>query len=602
MISKIYRITIPLLIGYFIAFPCADAQKSRLAYQYYQNGEFEKAADLYKELYVETNNISYFKSHVRNLDNAGMQTQAITALKNEIERVPHEVSLYVTLGSLLESDAQFDEANAYFEQAIDQLKPIFRDITDIGNEFVRSRKYELAIKTYEQGMKLVDRNDQLAYYLADVYRRKGDVKNMIFYYLESLEGQPYRIKSVESQLQRELNQDDYSELQAELFDRIQKRPSPELYELLIWSFIYTKKFDAALRQAMALDLRQNEAGKRIMNVANTARNEEAYDTAIRAYEFIIDRKGEMNPYYFEATERLLATKRDRILAGKYEQNDLLSLKKEYLNYLESFGRNKYSAGIIQNLAELEANYFGHLDTAIILLSQVLNLPDLDRKKAAELKLDLGDYYIAVKERWEATLLYSQVDKEFEEDPLGHEARYRNAKLAYYMGDFEWAQVQFDVLKASTSKLISNDAIDMSVFIMDNLGLDTNEVALMKFARADLFRVQQQYDSSLLLLREIKLEFPDHELLDDVIYREANIFRESGLLEKAIERYNYLIENYPEAIKTDNALFELADLYDHVLGEKEKASELYEKLFIDYDSSTFAVEARKRYRRLRGDDV
>jgi tetratricopeptide (TPR) repeat protein len=232
----------------------------------------------------------------------------------------------------------------------------------------------------------------------------------------------------------------------------------------------------------------------------------------------------------------------------------------------------------------------------------LNLPDLDRKKAAELKLDLGDYYIAVKERWEATLLYSQVDKEFEEDPLGHEARYRNAKLAYYMGDFEWAQVQFDVLKASTSKLISNDAIDMSVFIMDNLGLDTNEVALMKFARADLFRVQQQYDSSLLLLREIKLEFPDHELLDDVIYREANIFRESGLLEKAIERYNYLIENYPEAIKTDNALFELADLYDHVLGEKEKASELYEKLFIDYDSSTFAVEARKRYRRLRGDDV
>jgi hypothetical protein len=52
-----------------------------------------------------------------------------------------------------------------------------------------------------------------------------------------------------------------------------------------------------------------------------------------------------------------------------------------------------------------------------------------------------------------------VDKEEKESPLGEEARFRNAKLSYYKGDFDWAQEQLKVLKASTSELISNDAIE-----------------------------------------------------------------------------------------------------------------------------------------------
>lgn len=37
------------------------------------------------------------------------------------------------------------------------------------------------------------------------------------------------------------------------------------------------------------------------------------------------------------------------------------------------------------------------------------------------------------------------------------------KLAYYRGDFKYAQGLLDVLKAATSELVANDAMQLSVF-------------------------------------------------------------------------------------------------------------------------------------------
>lgn len=463
-----------LFLGFLTA---ASAQKSRLANQYYANGEYEKAAYLYLELYEDNNNLAYFKSYVRNLDLAGLEQEAIDAIENEIKRRPSEVSLYVTLGSMLEGNGELEKANTYFSEAVNRLSPNKSQIQNIGTEFVRAVKYDLAIEVFEKGKQLIGNDPNLLYLLGDTYRRKGNKKGMIDNYLGSLILQPYRLNSIETKFQSHLEDEDFDTLKIKIFELIRETDNPELYEILIWSQVYTRNYAAALRQGIALDKRNSEAGKRIMNISKTALNEEAFETAIKGFEYIINTKGQLNPYYFEATEYLLTAKRNKILSANYQKEELLSLKTEYQKYLDQFGKNKYSAGIIRNMAFLQSNYLNELDQAIQLLDETLAIEDLDKQMQAQIKLDLGDYYLINNERWESTLLYSQVDKDFEEDPLGHEARYRNAKLAYYMGDFEWAQVQFDVLKASTSKLISNDAIDMSVFIMDNLGLDTSTVAL-----------------------------------------------------------------------------------------------------------------------------
>ncbi|MBK9733638.1 MAG: hypothetical protein IPO92_01195 [Saprospiraceae bacterium] len=257
---------------------------------------------------------------------------------------------------------------------------------------------------------------------------------------------------------------------------------------------------------------------------------------------------------------------------------------------------------MQEFADFEALFINDLDTAIVILEELRQFGGLQPEMVAKAKLSLGDYYLMNGERWEASLLFSQVDKDFKEGYMGELARYRNAKLSYYSGDFEWAQEQFKILKGATSKLISNDAIDMSVFILDNLGMDTTEVTLKMFAEADLLTFQNKFVEALKKLDSIKLIFPEHSLEDDVLYSKAQIYKKERKTDLVVEMYQKIIDNFNDEIRADNAIFELAELYEEVLLNPEKAKVLYEKLFVDYSGSTFAVEARKRYRRLRGDEL
>ena len=286
----------------------------------------------------------------------------------------------------------------------------------------------------------------------------------------------------------------------------------------------------------------------------------------------------------------------------YTREELETLEGQYMFFLDEFGYNKATASIILELAELQAIYMDKLDGAIALLDDMITYPGTNPSIQARGKLALADYYLMQGDIWESTLLYSQVDKTYKEDILGHEARFRNARLAYYNGDFQWAQAQFDVLKASTSKLIANDALDLSVFIMDNLGLDTSAVALQTYADADLLVFRNQFGAAFVKMDSLLDAFPEHSLEDDILYLKANVFQKKREYESAAQLYEEIVERFPEDIRADNSLFALAEINEKFLTAPEKAKTLYENLIIDYSNSTFAVEARKRFRLLRGDNI
>lgn len=216
------------------------------------------------------------------------------------------------------------------------------------------------------------------------------------------------------------------------------------------------------------------------------------------------------------------------------------------------------------------------------------------------KLYLGDYYIIADQPWESLLLYTQVEKAEKGNPLGEEAKYRNAKLAYYKGDFEWAQTQLKIIKANTSEFISNDAIDLSVFILDNLNTDDTDFALLKFAKADLLRYQNKLDEAEDTLNLILKDYPQTALQDDILFLKYKIEKDRQHYDKAADYLQKIIDNYGTDILADNALFYLGDIYQNFLKDDEKAKSYYEKIILDYKDSTFSIEARKRYRKLRGD--
>lgn len=579
-------------------------QKYRLANVYYSSGEFEKAATLYQELHQESpGNKTYFNLYIQCLLELSEFDKAQKVIVSEIKKNPDDVSLYVTNGNLLERQGKQDKADAEYKKAINNLTPNPSVISSLGSTFTNLAKYDLAIETYLKGQKISNVDNLYVYNLADLYRRKGDASNMIKYYLISAESQP-QTSNIQTSLQRFLTDDDYPELQKQLYKLIKDKPdTPQFGELLQWSFMQQKQYDKALRQARALDRQLEENGVRVFNLAEILYKDKDYDNAIDAYSYIVENHGKSTSYYLDSKRGLLISKRAKVTQNyNYTNEDLKSLDLEYLSFLEEMGRNTHTAPLMMEYADFKALYLNELDTAIVILEEVKNFGGLNKEILGRAKLSLGDYYLMMGDRWEASLLYSQVDKDFKEGQLGEDARYKNAKLSYYTGDFEWSQEQFKILKGATSKLISNDAIDMSVFILENLGMDTTEATLRMYAQADLLAFQNKYDEALSKLDSIKIVFPDHSLDDDVLYTKAHIFKKLRRTEDMLEMYNTLIEKYPEEIKADDAIFELAEFYEEKYNQPEKAKDLYERLFMDYTDSTYADEARKRFRKLRGDEL
>ena len=593
-----------ILFAMFLTSPVQAQQKYKLANEYYNAGEYEKAASLFESLYTENpKNKSYFNWYIQCLMDLRQFEKASKSIQAELKKNPDDVSLYVTNGNLLERQGFPDKAKQEYQKAISSLGADLSAVTSLANTFTTLAKYDFAIETYLKGEKLAKVENLYVYNLADLYRRQGDVKNMIKYYLMTAEKEG-TTANVQTSLQRFLGQDDYVELQKQLYQKIQEKPDKPYYgELLQWTFTHKKEYEKALRQAKALDIQFEENGSRVFVLADIIFKDGDYINAIEAYKYIVNQHGKNNSYYLEARRGLLNSKKARITESyNYTREDLEGLKSEYVVFLNDLGRNTQTATLMQEFADFEALYLNELDTAIAILEELRQFGGLHPEMIAKTKLALGDYYLMNGDRWEASLLFSQVDKDFKEGQMGEYARYRNAKLSYYSGDFEWAQEQFKILKGATSKLISNDAIDMSVFILDNLGMDSTETTLKMFAEAELFSFQNKFDEALEKLDSIPIVFPQHSLEDDVLYEKAHIFRKLRKTDEMIKMYQAIIEKYSDEIRADNALFELAEFYEVQLNDVEKSKPLYEKLFLDYASSTFAAEARNRFRKLRGDEL
>lgn len=591
----------------FFAFVTSSVfgQEVKLAQQYFSTGEYEKASTLYEKLLSQNEtNEYYFNRYTDCLIALQEYEKCESVIKKHIKKYPKEVSLYVTYGNLLEKQNKAEEALKQYDKAIDELPAEEAYINKLANSFMGIPNYDKAIASYEKGAKLLKNNTIFSYMLGELYSRKGDVPKMIESFLNSLAVDQLRISSLESFFQVNFTDIEYSELQAQLYERLQEKDSPVYYvELLTWVFLQRKDYTNALRQAKALDKRLQERGMRVYQIGYQAETQKDYAAAIEAFQYITMEKGPSSELYIEAKKELLKARRLKITdTFNYSEADLREIESDYDSFLKETGKNAQTANIMLEWGVMEGLYINDLNKAINILKELIELAGVNKSLQAQAKLQLGDFYLMTGEIWEATLLYSQVDKDFMEDPLGHEARFRNARLAYYNNDFEWAQAQFDILKSSTSKLIANDALELSAFIMENTGPDSSTTALALYAAADLLVFQNKFKEAFVKLDSILLVYPEHSLTDDVYYLKAKIFRQRKEYDKAIEMYNLVIEKFPEDIRADNSLYEMADMYETQLNNKDKAKELYEKLFTKYSNSVFATDARKKFRLLRGDKV
>ncbi len=577
----------------------------QLALQFYQNHEFDKATEIFERLYEKKPSQYYFQYLLFCLVEIKEYSKAERLIKKNMKSEPEALRYQVDLGYVYYRAGNPEKSKKQYEDALKKLGTNQQQIFDLANAFIIRGENEYAIRTYQLGRRLMNDSYTFGFELASVYERMGDFKNAMEEYLNLLEVNSSYLSTVQDRIQMTLaydvNNEKNESLRKIILARAQKNPEKTYYaELLWWYSIQQKDFDLALLQAKSLDRRMSENGEKLVQLASLAVSNEKFDVAIECYQYLVS-KGTTCPYYEYSRRELANTRYNKIISEVApSKKQLEAIEKEFSEELKSSGENPENISIIRNLAHVRAFYLDKPEASIELLNRAIEMAGVSAEEQAKCKIELADILLFTDDVWQATLLYQQAYQDFKFDVLGQEAKFKNAKLSFYIGEFKWAKAQADILKAATSKLISNDAIALSLLIGENYDPDSNTVALGIYARADLLDYRNAEDKALQTLDSIPHLFGEHPILQHVLYKKAEIKCRQGKYAEADSLFQQLVTEYPDEILADEALMHRAVLNGKYLNNPGNAMSLYMELLDKYPGSIFVPDARRKFRELRGD--
>ena len=590
--------------------PQEPSTEEQLAGQFYNAGEWDKASAAYEELYDTKPVNFYYTQPLHCYVQLKDFKSAEKLVARHSRRNPGQPAYAVDLAWVYEQAGDADKSKKQYNRALREID--FQDqraVADLANALEGRNQIDLAVKAYEDARKASITGFGYEIELARLYALQDKTELVLREYLSLLNLQgPQYMEQIQQSLQDIIAADADGKkaelIRTQLLREIQRSPDNFIYaELLIWYLVQKRDFEGALLQAKALDKRLRENGSRVYAFGGLAMSNDQFEAGRKAFQYIIDKGPSSDLYVYARKELAVSWFKKLTRTANYSPEELAELHKLLDDTYKELGVNENSAHVGIRKARLEAFYQNQPEPALALLEGLLNpQAGLTPRTAAEVKLEMADIQLMTGEEWEATLLYSQVEKAMKTDTLGQEAKFRNARLAYYKGEFEWAKAQLDVLKAATSKLIANDALELSLLIGDNLNFDTTGEALRMFARADLAYFQNRFSKALDILDSLQTGFPESTLGDDLLYRRARIFVRQTRFKEAADQLEKILLSYRSDILADNALFMLAELQEYEFKDTNKAMELYKELLTEFPGSLYVVEARKRFRNLRGDVV
>ncbi len=574
---------------------------ANLASKYYQDKEFGKAAELYEQLYASTKSEGYFNIYFDCLLGIPDYEKAEKAIKKGLRGNSADSFWYLQWGFLKKTQGQLAESAKMYEKAISTLSENPTEYPNLANQFINRREYEYAEKVYIKAR--ASQNPAIYNYeLARIYYYMRNYDRMLNEYLEWMKQKESNLEIVKSNLQSVLSMDNDGEISKQLksyvLKRIQQEPAQLIYNrLLIWLFIQDKNFVAATRQAIALDKRTGTEDANVFELANVSASNKFYDEAAKAYDYLIS-KGKKAEYYNLASQQRMRMNYDRFVdEGVLDVSRAKELQNMFSQTFATLGISVKTADLLIEYAHLQAFYLNQPTEAIKILTDGLTMTGLNIQEISAMKAELSDVYVYSGDLWEAVITYSQVIESNKATPLGDDVKFKKAKLGYYMGNFSWAKAQLDALRASTSKLIANDAMELSLFISDNLETDSTATPLKIFARADLYLFRNNFPEAIAALDSVSTIYPDNSLIDDVDFRKAGILQKQGKYEEASVLLNTIVKNHSWEMLADDALFQLATIYKNKLNRKPEAMELFKKILTDYPGSVYVVDARAEYRKM-----
>jgi len=403
---------------------------------------------------------------------------------------------------------------------------------------------------------------------------------------------------------------DYVIMQRLLLKKIQEYPEiTALSEGLKWTFLKQENWSSAFLYTRSLDKRLKENGTRVFELGQLCQSNKQFNIAIQCFEYCINLKESCFDLPACQSALIDVTYEKTILANP-DVNTIIALRNRMREFELAYGPQEATLNNALKLSQLLVRFdslfrtsspenSGYTEAEKLLRNYLNEGSYLKKNSLAKVKMALGDVLVAAGDVWTSELLYAQVEKDFKEEEMGQFAKFKRAELSFYRGDFDWASMQLDVLKSATTQLISNDAMELALVIIDNLGIDSNYQALKWYGQALLYEKQHQYPKSWAYLDSIVTNYPGHALSDEVLFVKARIRKDQGQYAQAAALLETLSLAFHFDILADNALYQLGMLYAYQLNDQEKAKLAFETLIEKYGSSVYLVDARREFRKIRG---
>ena len=587
----------------------------QLAKKYYLDNDYEKAVLYYEKIFKESEyRLKIYENYKSAFIDLNKLKEAEKLSKILIKEHPKKLKFLVDLGVVYGLEDRADKKIQVFKKAIEQInkETSYDDAFDLGLAFEKIGNSEKALEVYLNFESKSFKNP-FAFHskIALIYNKNGQTNEMINTFFEMLDFNSNFLRNVQNGIVNSIDfQNNLKEkeiLRQTILQKIQASPNNIVYiELLAWFYMLNNDYENAYTQIKALDKKLNKNGEKLLELGNTALNNQDFIVAIKCYEDVVSKSNSLE-FKFEAKNKKLLALKSKILYGnKIIPKELKELKANYLLILSQlnntknvYNNNFRKYNLLLDLSDIEAFYLSDVSSAKEHLNIAIQIPRLKEKQKANAKLKLANILVLEDNIWEASLMYLQIEKQFKDDQLGHLAKFKNAQVYYFSGEYDWCQAQLKVLKASTSKLIANDALELSVLITDNYNMDTSEVAMKLFSYADMLSFQQQFTKANTLYDSILNNFKNHSLNDEIIFRKAKIDLKQHNYQKAIEHFKFLVDKYPNSILLDNSLFLIASIYQEKIKDFDQAKKYFKTILFEHKGSLYAAESRKRFRKLAG---
>lgn len=575
---------------------------NQLAMQYYRNGDYQKAADIFTQLFDQTGSDLYYSYLYSCLIHTSNFADAEVLVNKQLKATKHNPKYAVDLGYVYSKTKREEKAEKLYNQIIKKIESDAGQISTLANSFINKGLYQYAEQVYIEGRKVSTYPFHTE--LAQVYMYQRNYGKMIDEYLEQLRVSDDFLQNVQNHLQAAVYNDIDNSLvdvlKSKLLKYTQIYPDRTVFaELLVWLMVQQGEYEMALLQVQAIDRRLDEGGRRVVELARQATTGNDFNTAIAAYQYAIEHCRNRE-FMFAARSEMLQVMFTRIeLEIDNTIADYQRLEEAITSALDEEGISADNIDMVRNLAKLKAFYLNKTADAQFLLEDIKDNRDIAKIDRGEIEIELADVYLMQGRMFDATIAYTHVADANPNNDVGAEAKFRKAKLAYYIGDFRWAQTQLNALKASTEKFVANDAAALSLLIEENTGWgDSTEHAMHLYASADLLHYQHQNEKALATLDSLITLYPEDALNDEALYLKAQIIMIQGDTANAKNLFETIAQKWQYEILADNALMQIAKIEEQN-NNNQAAMDIYLRIMSEYESSIFVREARSRFRKLRG---